>query len=136
MAGVETHEIEQIYAILNNHAFPGDSDDESVEVNSSKFNGRQDAWDFLLRELLTWELNVVSGRALSNPVLEQVLVNWGESVLNTYRPNGPAAVGGGANLNFEVLPGGGGNAISSPLEYGGTLYKGINGATGGGGTGG
>lgn len=129
-------ELQQVYNILNNHAFPGSGDDSSIEIQNGKYNGRQDAWNFLLRELLTWELNVVSGRALSNPVLESVLVNWGEGVLNTYRPNGPpAAVSGGANLNYEVLPGTGASALRDPLETGGIIYKGLNGATGGGGTG-
>jgi hypothetical protein len=118
------HELQEAYDILNNHAF-GDDDGQSIMLTTkSEDQGRHDAYAFLLRELLTTEFNHVSGKGLSDKVLQAVLVNWGEGVLQN---NSSAA---------EVYGGPTPNSLSSPLESGGTIFKGINGATGGGSTGG
>lgn len=121
-------ELQQIYAILNNHAF---SDGDGVEEMSleNKFNGRQDPYFDLLRELLTTELNHVSGRGLSDLFLQEVLVNWGEGILD----NNPADPDPQPSFLFEIVPGDNPNAITSP-EEGARLFGKINGATGGGGT--
>jgi len=118
-------ELQQVYDILNNHAFE-DGDGEAIMMTAKDTdNGRHDAYAFLLRELLTTELNHVSGRGLSDLQLQQILVGWGEEVLNNNTPAFQFVLPG------EFQP----YATTSPLEDGGTTFKKINGATGGGGTG-
>lgn len=117
------NELQEAYDILNNHAF-GDDDGTSIMLTTkSEDQGRHDAFAFLLRELLTTEFNHVSGKGLSDKALQAVLVNWGEGVLHD---NSDAA---------EVYGGPTVNSLTSPLEDGGTIFKKVNGATGGGGTG-
>jgi hypothetical protein len=117
-------ELQQVYDILNNHAF-GDDDGESIMLGTKGVDqGRHDEVAFLLRELLTTELNHVSGRGLSDEQLQALLVNWGEGVLDFNTQ--PVALG---VVVGDVTP----QINYSPLEAG-TLFKGINGATGGGGT--
>jgi hypothetical protein len=125
-------ELEQIYAILNNHFFEEDNDGTGEVGKGTKGDqGRHGAYELLLRELLTWELNVVSGRALDNPILEEVLVNWGEGVLDNNTPTSLPL-----SLSVTGKSGDGPQrAIENPLEEGGKLFTRLNGATGGGGTG-
>jgi hypothetical protein len=122
-------ELHQIYAILNNHFFEEDNDNVGELGKGTKGDqGRHGAYELLLRELLTWELNVVSGRALNNPILEEVLVNWGEGVLDNNAP-------GELPSELSRIKDGPMRAIENPLEEGGKLFTRLNGATGGGGTG-
>src|SRR5882672_11343783 len=90
--------------------------------------GRHDEYAFLLRELLTFEFNHVSGRGPDDVQLRKILINWGEGVL---KDNAPAPA-------FQIIgePGDFPSLLSSPLEGGGTIFRKANGATGGGGTGG
>ncbi|HET6347632.1 MAG TPA: SdrD B-like domain-containing protein [Candidatus Krumholzibacteria bacterium] len=118
------HELEEIYNILNNHAF-GDDDGSSIMLQTKvDKQGRHDAYAYLVRELLTTELNHVSGRGLDDKVLQAVLIGWGEEVLNDNAPSA-LVIGDGfdPNLNYQ------------PLDGAGTTFTKINGATGGGGTG-
>lgn len=125
------NELQEVYDILNNHAF-GDDDGSSIMISSGKItdDGRHDAYAFLVRELLTFELNHVSGRGFDDPALRSTLINWGEGLL---KDNAPAAVSGpqGAAINDGPQ-----RLLTSPLEGGGTVFRKGNGATGGGGTGG
>jgi hypothetical protein len=120
------HELQEAYDILNNHFF-GD-DDDGNSINTRPNQGIHDAYAFLLRELLTFEFNHVSGRGFDDVQLRAILINWGEGLL---KDNTPASEGYiiGEPGDFPRL-------LTSPLEDGGTIFKKGNGATGGGGTGG
>lgn len=136
------HELEQAYAILNNHAHgpgehhgddDGDDDGSSVMLNEDEghhgHHGDEDnAYNFLLRELLTTEFNQVTNRGLSDLHLQLMLVHWGEGVLKDNTPETSNSVIGEPG-QFPSL-------LNSPLEGAGTVFKKANGATGGGGTGG
>lgn len=121
-------ELVQVYNILNSHFFE-DGDGESIERGKGNDVGRHDALEFLIRELLTTELNHVSGRGLTDKQLQAILVSWGETVLNNNSP------GGGGEEFFGIKVGEPQRALESPLEGGGTIFRKVNGATGGGGTG-
>ncbi len=125
------NELQEVYDILNNHAF-GDDDGSSIMISSGKItdDGRHDAYAFLVRELLTFELNHVSGRGFNDVQLRAILINWGEGLLKSNAPSGAASGAQGAAI------GGPQRLLSSPLEGGGTIFRKGNGATGGGGTGG
>lgn len=123
-------ELQEVYDILNNHFFEdGDGSEIQVGKGTGNDNGNHDAFEFLVRELLTTELNHVSGRGLSDKLLQSILVGWGETVLNNNAPGG-----GGEDL-FGIKDGGPQRAIENPIEGGGTVFRRVNGATGGGGTG-
>jgi hypothetical protein len=121
------HELQEVYDILNNHAFEEDNDGSSVTVSAKLGDqGRHDEWQLLLRELLTFELNHVSGRGPADTQLRTVLINWGEGVLKDNAPSSD---------EFMRIGDGPQRALESPLEGGTTIFKKANGATGGGGTG-
>ena len=121
------HELEEAYDILNNHAHGEDAADGSeimLDGKTGPDNGH-DAFAFLLRELLTTEFNHVSGRGLSDLQLQHLLVNWGEGLLANHAPAAEVYT-----LPGDETP----NIIESPLDGGGTIFRKLNGATGGGGT--
>jgi len=137
------HELQEAYLILNNHAC-SDECDEDVNTLVEDFrisigtpqssdddghHGHQeptcDPVKVLQRELLTTEFNHVSGRGLyTNFPLQLNLISWGEGVL-AGNPSLDLKIGGGIQ---KVIP--------DPLEAGGQIFRRVNGATGGGGTGG
>jgi len=125
------NELQEVYDILNNHAF-GDDDGSSIMISSGKItdDGRHDAYAFLVRELLTFELNHVSGRGFNDVQLRAILINWGEGLLKSNAPSGAISGPQGAAIDGPQ------RLLTSPLEDGGTIFKKGNGATGGGGTGG
>lgn len=125
------NELQEVYNILNNHAF-GDDDGSSIMITSGKIqdDGRHDAYAFLVRELLTFELNHVSGRGFNDVQLRAILINWGEGLLKSNSPSDLRSGAQGAAI------GGPQRLLNSPLEGGGTIFRKGNGATGGGGTGG
>jgi len=137
------HELQEAFAILNNHACSNDYDDIRVsdandrmsiitpqadDENPADRDCHEPVCDpvkVLQRELLTTEFNHVSGRGLyTNFPLQLNLINWGEGVLQ-------------GNSSLELKIGGGiQKAISSPIDAGAAIFRKVNGATGGGGTGG
>ena len=122
----EGNELQEVYDILNNHTFE-DGDGEAIGL-TPKYNGRPDPYFDLLRELLTSELNFVSGRGLNEALLHEILLMWGEGVSNANAP---------APSDFTIgLPGDGDEPrlIESPVEAGTKVFGRLNGATGGGGT--
>lgn len=134
-------ELEQAYRILNNHACSNDHDDDDdhhgddratvgldIDEEENHRDRREphcDAALVLQRELLATEFNHVTLRGLTtNFPLQYSLISWGEGLL--------------ANLPQDslVLPGDDmPTAITNPLDEGGKVFKKLNGATGGGGTG-
>jgi len=126
------NELQEVYDILNNHFF-GDDDGNSIMVTTTKGfdEGRHDPYAFLVRELLTFELNHVSGRGFDDVQLRAILINWGEGLLKDNAPAGAGSLPQGA-----AGIGGPQRLLSSPLEGGGTIFRKGNGSTGGGGTGG
>lgn len=126
------NELQEVYNILNNHAF-GDDDGSSIMMSSGKVQdeGRHDAYAFLVRELLTFELNHVSGRGFDDVALRAILISWGEGLL---KDNAPSDARSGAQGAAGID--GPQRLLTSPLEGGGTVFRKGNGATGGGGTGG
>lgn len=120
-------EIQQVYNILNNHFF-GDDDGNSIKLKNGQ--GAHDAYSFLVRELLTFELNHVSGRGFDDPALRAALINWGEGLLKNNAPAQPSSGPQGSSINEPQ------RLLESPLEGGGTIFRKGNGATGGGGVGG
>lgn len=122
------NELQEVYDILNNHFFGDDDDGNSIKLKNDQ--GRHDAYNFLVRELLTFELNHVSGRGFDDVQLRAILINWGEGLLKVNAPSDAGAGPLGSSINEPQ------RLLTSPLEDGGTIFKKGNGATGGGGTGG
>ncbi|HET6462376.1 MAG TPA: hypothetical protein VFH33_01125, partial [Candidatus Krumholzibacteria bacterium] len=143
------HELLEAFRILNNHACSDDNDDDdmtmfgeegrvlmndpNIGADGTEDEGHHghhdvvcDAFKELQRELLTTEFNHVTGRGLyTNLPLQYNLIQWGEGVLVGNPPGGD-----------DMKIGGPQRAIQSPLEAGGEIFRKVNGATGGGGTGG
>jgi hypothetical protein len=63
-------------------------DEQSILVTKGNDQGRHDDFAFLLRELLTFELNHVSGHGLNDTSLRVALINWSEGVLKDNTPGG------------------------------------------------
>jgi hypothetical protein len=95
--------------------------------------GRHDEYAFVLRELLTFELNHVTGRGFSDVQLRTIIINWGEGVL---QDNTPAGAGLSPQRTVIGEPGQFPNILTSPLDGTGTITRKSNGSTDGGGTGG
>jgi len=127
------NELQEVYDILNNHFFGEDDDGNSILLNTKNDQGRHDAYAFLVRELLTFELNHVSGRGFDDEQLRAILINWGEGLLKVYAPGDALNANGGPQGSAINEPQ---RLLTSPLEDGGTIFKKGNGSTGGGGTGG
>jgi len=127
------NELQEVYDILNNHFFGEDDDGNSILLNTKNDQGRHDAYAFLVRELLTFELNHVSGRGFDDEQLRAILINWGEGLLKVYAPGDAFNANGGPQGSAINEPQ---RLLTSPLEDGGTIFKKGNGSTGGGGTGG
>lgn len=90
--------------------------------------------DELLSELLAAELNHVSGKGLvGGESLQAVLLSWAESLAAQYYEANPAAA---ASLKGDGPQLGGGSGTSSTLQEAINLLGTLNGATGGGGSGG
>ena len=125
------NELQEVFDILNNHAFGEDNDGSAITLTLKPGDqGRHDEYAFLLRELLTFELNHVSGRGFNDVQLRTTLINWAEGVLKDNTPTGSTL-----GLERSVI-GGPQRVLSSPLESAGKIITKGNGATGGGGTGG
>jgi hypothetical protein len=127
------NELQEAYDILNNHAF-GDDDGSSIMLSTKiEDQGRHDEYAFVLRELLTFELNHVTGRGFSDVQLRTIIINWGEGVL---QDNTPAGAGLSPQRTVIGEPGQFPNILTSPLDGTGTITRKSNGSTDGGGTGG
>src|SRR5262249_13656167 len=106
------HELQEVYDILNNHAFEVDNDGTSVTLSAKLGDqGRHDEWSYLLRELLTFELNHVSGRGPEDVQLRTTIINWAEGVL---KDNAPSS-------GFFRIGDGPQPALTNPLEGAGTV---------------
>lgn len=126
------NELQEVFDILNNHAFEEDNDGSAITLTLKPGDqGRHDEYALLVRELLTFELNHVSGRGPDDVQLRAILINWGEGLLKEFAPSGSAL-----SVQRSVIGGGPQRVLTNPLESGGTVFKKSNGATGGGGTGG